>query len=169
MRHSDNGIVTVDELAARVVEVLSRAETLFAPPGDWQAPPAVGDAAQAAGTIAARTADLSGAAVQGHREMATAAAQHLERASDADARLADALQRSTQLHDQGASQAAGLRAAAAEVPAQVAPWAEFPAAQAAALKSLRTHLADMQRLLARHRAAAARTAAEINALHYRPE
>ena len=117
-----------------MVEVLTRAETLFAPPGEWQRPAGVGAAAQTARAIAARTADLSGATAAGHREMIAAASGHLERASDADARLADALQRSAQLHDQGASQAAGLRAAAAEVPAQVSRWAELPAAQAAGLK-----------------------------------
>jgi hypothetical protein len=161
--------VTVDEVAARVVEVLTRAETLFAPPGEWHAPAEVDAAAQTARAIAARSADLSGATAAGHRQMTAAAAGNLERASDADARLADALQRSAQLHDQGASQAAGLRAAAAEVPAQVSRWAELPVAQAAGLKTLRTQLAGMQRLLARHRAAAARTAAEISAVRYRPE
>lgn len=161
--------MTVDEVAARVVEVLARAEALFAPPGDWQAPAEVGAAAQTARAIAARTADLSGATAAGHREMTAAAAEHLERASDADARLTAALQRGAQLHDQGAVQAAGLRAAAAEVPAQVSRWAELPAAQMAALSSLRTQLAGMQRLLARHRAAAARTTAEISALRYRPD
>lgn len=168
-RCGDNGTVTVDDAAARVVDVLTRAETLFAPPGDWQAPARAGDAAQTARVIAARTADLSGATAAGHREMTAAAAGHLERAADADARLADALRRSAQLHDEGASQAAGLRAAAAEVPAQVSRWAELPAAQAAGLKALRSQLVGMQRLLARHRPAAARTAAEISALRYRPE
>ncbi len=159
--------MTVDEVAARVVDVLTRAETLFAPPGEWQPPADVGAAAQTAAAIAARTADLSGATASAHRDMI--AAGHLERASDADTRLADALQRSAQLHGQGASQAAGLRAAAAEVPAQVSRWAELPAAQAAGLNTLRTQLVGMQRLLARHRAAAARTAAEISAVRYRPE
>jgi hypothetical protein len=151
------------------VDVLTRAETLFAPPGDWRGPEGFGDAAQTARAIAARTADLSGATAAGHQGMTASAAEHLERAGDADTQLADALGRSAQLHDQGASQAADLRAAAAEVPGQVSRWAELPAAQVAGLKTLRSQLAGMQRLLARHRAAAARTAAEVSALRYRPE
>lgn len=52
---------------------------------------------------------------------------------------------------------------------QLQPFADVPAAQLAGLKTLRSQLAGMQRLLDRHRAAAARTAAEIGALGYGPD
>jgi hypothetical protein len=163
--------VAVDDVAARVVAVLAHAESLFAAPSESQgaADPSVGPAAQTARAIAARTSDLSGATARGHGDLVAVSAERLEQVSESDLRLAESLRRSVQFHDEGRSQAAGLRATAADVPAQLQPWEGLPAAEVAGLKVLRTQLAGMQKLLARHRAAAARTAADISTLRYRPE
>lgn len=162
--------MAVEEVAARVLAILTRAESLFsADAAGAEVPPSpVGAAAQTARAIAARTAEMSGVTVRGHREMITAGADRLERASDADDRLAENLRSSAQLHDAGRSQAAALRAAAADVPGQLQPWSQLPAAEIAGLQALRTQLAGMQHLLARHSAAGARAAAEISTLRYRP-
>jgi hypothetical protein len=101
--------------------------------------------------------------------LVAASAERLERVSESDLRLAESLRRSVQFHDAGRSQAAGLRATAADVPTQLQPWARLPAAEVAGLKVLRTQLAGMQNLLARQRAAAARTATDIGTLRYRPD
>ena len=166
----DNSVVAVHEVAARVLAILTRAESLFsadtARAAVSQSP--VGAAAQTARAIATRIAEMSGATVRGHGEMITASAGRLELASDADDRLTENLRSSAQLHDAGRSQAAALRAAAADVPGQLQPWSELPAAEVAALKALRTQLAGTQHLLARHSAAGARVAAEISTLRYRP-
>jgi hypothetical protein len=164
--------VAVDDVAARVVAVLARAESLFAAPSDYQgaaADASVGAAAQTARAIAARTAELSGATARGHGDLVAVSAERLDRVSDSDLRLAENLRRSVQFHDAGRSRAAALRATATDVPAQLQPWAGLPAAEVAGLKVLRTQLAGMQNLLARHRAAAARTAADISTLRYRPD
>jgi len=162
--------VAVKEAAAQVLAILTRAESLFAADAAGaEAPPSrVGAAAETARAIATRTAELAGAAVREHGEMITASADRLERASDADDRLAENLRGSAQFHHAGRSQASVLRAAAADVPGQLGPWSELPAAEAAGLKALRSQLAGMQHLLARHSAAGARVAAEISTLRYRP-
>lgn len=164
--------VAVEDVAAHVVAVLTRAESLFADAAGAELVTTAADqVTEAAGTarrLSARTADMSGAIVATHRELAAASAEHLDQASGVDARLADHLGRTTALHGAGLSQASGLRAGAAEVPSQLAPWAEVPASELAGLKMLRNHLAAMQRLLAQHNAVAARTAADISTLSYRP-
>ena len=162
--------MAVQEVAARVLTILTRAESLFSADAAPVEVPAslVGAAAEAARAIAARTAEMSGATVRGHGEMIMAGADRLELASDTDHRLAENLRSSAQFHDAGRSQAAALRAAAADVAGQLQPWSELPAAEVAGLKALRTQLAGMQHLLVRHSAAGARVAAEIGTLRYRP-
>ena len=164
--------VAVEDVAAHVVDVLTRAESLFADAAGAELVTTAADqVTEAAGTargLSARTADMSGAIVATHRELAAASAEHLDQASGVDARLADHLGRTTALHGAGLSQASGLRAGAGGVPSQLAPWEETPASELAGLKMLRNHLAAMQRLLAQHNAVAARTAADISTLSYRP-
>ena len=149
----------LQQVAARVVEVLSRAESLFAPPGE--VPSAglgdlAGRAADASAAVAAQTAELSGATAGAHRDLLGAAAQRLGGAADADSALADQLAGAVQTHSAGLSAAAGLRADAAEVPERLAPWADVPAADLAALKALRARVAGMGQLLAEHGGADAR-------------
>jgi hypothetical protein len=152
--------------------MLARAESLFAAPGASQKEAveasSLGLAAQAARAIAARTENLSGATVLGHGDVVAAAVERLERVSDSDRRLAESLDGSTQFHDAGRSRAAGIRATASDISAQLQPWAELPAAEVAGLNALRTQVAGMQNLLAHQRAAAARAAAEISLLRYGP-
>jgi hypothetical protein len=162
--------VAVQEVAAQVLAILTRAESLFAADAARvDAPPGlVGAAAETARAIATRTAEMAGAAVRGHGEMITTSADRLDRASDADDRLVENLRGSAQFHDAGRSQAAALRAAAADVPGQLGRCSELPAAEVVGLKALRSQLVGMQHLLARHSAAGARVAAEISTLRYRP-
>jgi hypothetical protein len=165
--------VAIEHAAARVVQVLTRAESLFAAGADTDAAAAAlsrtSTAAETARAVAARAADMSGALVQGHRDVAAARAECLEHASGMDQRLVDHLTRSIELHTVGLTQASGLRAGAAEVPGQLQPWADIPASDLAGLKMLRNHLAAMQRLLAQHSAVSARTATDIADMNYRPD
>jgi hypothetical protein len=169
----NNDAVAVKDVASRVAAVLARAESLFAAPteplGAGAEASSLGPAAQTAEAIAARTADMSGATVREHGDVAATSAERLVRMSETDHRLAENLERSAQFHDAGRSQAAGIRTAAADVSPQLQPWAGVPTAEVAGLKVLRSQLAAMQILLARHRAAAARTAADISTLRYRPD
>jgi hypothetical protein len=163
--------VAVEDMAAHVVAVLTRAESLFADAAGAESVTTADQVSEAAGTarrLTAGTADMSGAIVATHRDLAAASAEQLDQASGVDARLADHLGRTAALHGAGLSQAGGLRAGAAEVRSQLAPWAEVPASELAGLKMLRNHLAAMQRLLAQHNAVAARTAADISTLSYLP-
>jgi hypothetical protein len=157
-------------VAAQVAHVLTRAESLFATAGETATTSAAlsraGDAALTAGALSERTAELSGAMVEAHRDVAGASAQQLRHASGVDSMLADHLTRSTQLHTAGGSQASGIRAGAAEIPAQLQPWADLPASDMAGLKMLRNHLAAMQRLLAQHSAVSARIASDVSGLTY---
>ena len=163
----------LDDVAARVVTVLTRAESLFAPPGDHDSGASalsrIGAAAADARLIAGRTADLSGATVAGHADFASASAEDLDHAFDADARLADSLRRGTELHGVGKARAGALRAAAGEVVPRIGPMADLPAGELAALKVLREHVAHMRDLLGEHRSAGARTAVEIRAVRYGQE
>jgi hypothetical protein len=165
--------VAVQDAAARIVAVLARAGALFGAPTEPQGAAGeanlVGPAAQTIRAIAERTSEMSGATAHGHGDFVAGSVEFLERASDSDVRLAESLRRSAQFHDSGRSQAAGLRATAADVHAQLQSWAGLPAVEAAGLKVLRAQLAGMHNLLARHRAAAARTATEIRKLRYRPD
>jgi hypothetical protein len=163
------GMWAVEHVAAEVVEVLSHAESLFATPGDVAAGDAAGttgQAAEASRAIAARTADLSGSVAQAHADVLDSAAARLEAAAAADSRLADHVAAAADTHRAGLAQATDLRAAAAEVPARLAPFADIPASELAALKALRIKLAGMQQLMAHHSGDAARVAAEIRALGY---
>jgi hypothetical protein len=158
--------VWVEQVTIQVVEVLKRAESLFAVPGDAYATETTGRAAEASRAIATRTAELSGAAAQAHAGLLDAAAQRLDTAAGADARLAGHLARAAETHASGLSRATDLRAGAAEVPTRLAPWADIPASELAAVKALRNRVAGMQQLLADHTAEAARAAGEIRALGY---
>src|ERR1700730_16653356 len=164
--------VAVEDVAAHVVAVLTRAASPFAGVAGAESVPTAADRVRAAaGTargLTASTADMSGAIVATHRELAAASAEQLDQASGVDARLAELLGRTAALHGAALSRAGGLRAGPAEVPSQLAPWAEMPASELAGLKMLRNHLAAMQRLLAQHNAVAARTAADISTLSYLP-
>ena len=164
--------VAVEHVATHVVDVLTRAESLFADPAGTESVTTgadqVSQAAQTARRLTSRTDDMSGAIVDTHRAVAAATADQLDHASGVDARLADHLGRTTQLHGAGLSQASALRSGAAEVPSHLQPWSDVPASELAGLKMLRNHLAAMQRLLAHHNAVAARTAADITTLSYRP-
>jgi hypothetical protein len=164
--------MAIEHVAAQVVEVLTRAESLFAAAPDSDAAAAgmhsTGDAAETARVLAARTDDMSGALASGHRDVAAASAGRLEHSSGIDQRLVDHVTRSSQLHSVGLTQASGVRAGAAEVPAQLQPWSDLPASDLAGLKMLRNHLAAMQRLMAHHSAVSARTAGDIAAMSYRP-
>ena len=162
--------MTVQLVTANVVEVLSRAESLFATPGDAAASgtaDTMGQAAEASRMIAAHAEELSGSVGTAYSELATSAAQHLEHAAGTDAALADQLARAAATHGGGASLAAALRAGAAEVPARLGPWADLPAGELAGLVALRNKLSGMQRLLAEHSGEAARAAEAIRGLGYR--
>ena len=104
----------------------------------------MGQAAEASRAIATRTTELSGKFASAHAELLDATAQRLERATAADARLADHLGAASQTHGEGGAQAAELRAGAADVPARLAPWEQYPAGELAALKALRHQVAGMQ-------------------------
>jgi hypothetical protein len=161
--------MTVEHVAARVVAVLTRAESLFATPGDAAAVEAagrMGEAAEASRAIVSRTAELSGAVASAHRNVLAVAAQRLEDAAGTDGRLADHVADTSATHGAGRSRATELRAGAAEVSARLGPWAELPASELAALKALRNRLSGMQHLLAQHSAEATRVAAEIRTLGY---
>jgi len=93
--------MAVERVAAKVVEVLARAESLFTSPGDPAVSGAVeriGQAADASGAIVARTAELSGATASAHRELLASAAQRLEYAAGTDAQLADHVAGATETH-----------------------------------------------------------------------
>ena len=162
--------MTVEHVAAQVVEVLARAESLFSTPAEGAAvsgaADTMGQAAEASRAIATRTTELSGKFASAHAELLDATAQRLERATAADARLADHLGAASQTHGEGGAQAAELRAGAADVPARLAPWEQYPAGELAALKALRHQVAGMQQLLAHHGEEATRLAGEIRTVGY---
>jgi hypothetical protein len=162
--------MSVQQMAARVVEVLARAESLFSTPGDSAAPEAAGrtdDAAHASAAISTSTAELSGVLASAHRDLLAETTHRLEDAAATDARLGDSVSDTSTAHSAARSQATDLRAGAAEIPTVLGPWAELPAAELAALKALRNRVAGMQRLLADHSAEAARVGGEIRSLGYR--
>jgi hypothetical protein len=162
----------VEDVAARVVEVLTRAESLFAIPADaaaaGEAAGRVSDAAAASRAIASRTADLSGAAATAHSAAVGAAAERLEHTASTDSELAERVADTADAHHGGGSHAAELRASAAEIPSALGPAVRNPAGEVAALKALRNRVAGMQRLLAEHSGESARVAGEIRNLGYRP-
>ncbi len=89
----------------------------------------IGEAAEASGGIAARSAGWSGAIASAHRDMVAAVTGRLERASETDARLAGHVADSWATHRGGRSEASELRAGAAEVPARLGPWVDLPAGE----------------------------------------
>jgi hypothetical protein len=164
-------MVGVEEVAARVVAVLARAEALFAAPGDHGAALAglrhLGAAADT--DLAARSAELSGAAIAAHRDQLDPLGAGLRAVADADAGWARLLGAGDATQAAAGARAAALRATAEEVPARFAASAHLPGAEMAALRVLRSCLAGMQQLIATQSAAAARAAAEVRGLGYAGE
>lgn len=159
----------VEDVVARVVEVLERAESLFASPAETSisgAADAVTAAAQTSHAIAARTEDLGGALASAHRDVLTGVADRLDRAADTDAALTDQVSRAGHAHADGATMAADLRVGAQEIPHRLGPWTDLPSSELAGLLVLRNRVADMQRLLVDHGSEAARVADAIVSLGY---
>jgi hypothetical protein len=161
----------VGDVAARVVQVLTRAESLFAIPEDASAASAAADQLeQAASTnraLGGRSAELTGAGPTAHRQLVDESAAGMAAAARADEQLAAHLTSAAARHHRGRAQAQSLRAAAAAVPDQFAALSGTGAGELAALKSLRAHLAGMQQLLAEHAGQGAAAAAQIRAVDYR--
>ena len=119
--------MTVEHVAAQVVEVLARAESLFSTP------------AEGAGGVGGRRARWArrprpaARSPHGPRSCPASSPRRMpsfstrprnvwNEATAADARLADHLGAASQTHGEGGAQAAELRAGAADVPARLAPW-----------------------------------------------
>jgi hypothetical protein len=163
--------MSVQDVVDHVVEVLSRAESLFFAPADPAAPPitaAVHDASEASRAIGAHTDELGGALASAHHEMLDNVAHRLETIGGTDSQLVEHLTRSAEAHASGASQATDLRLGAEDLPSRLGPTTELPAAELAALVALRSQAADMQRLLAEHTSRAAGAADVIRGLGYQP-
>jgi hypothetical protein len=163
--------MSVQDVVERVVQVLSRAESLFTAPADTAASgmtAAVDDASDACRAIGARTDELGGALASAHHDVLENVARHLEAIGDTDSQLVEHLTRSAEAHASGASRATDLRRGAEELPSRLGPTAQVPASQLAGLLALRHQVADMQRLLAEHTSQAARDAEVIRGLGYQP-
>jgi hypothetical protein len=159
--------MSVDGVAAEVVEVLARARSLFAAGTATSADALDADSsAEASAAIAGRTDELSGSFAEAHRDALDAVSSGLQHASDADGRLADHVSDAADIAHAGAAAAEHLHAAAAGVPAALGPWSELAAAELGALKALRQHVAGMQQLMADHTAEAQRLADAVAALEY---
>jgi hypothetical protein len=161
--------MSVQDLVDRVVAVLSRAESLFTPPGQAataRAAQTLTAAAESSRTIVARTDELSGATASAHGDVLAAAAEKLERAAETDTRLTEQLGRARQTHAAGASESTQLREGAQDVPTQLDTWKELPVGELATLMALRNRVADMQRLVADHTSQAAQATDDIVRLHY---
>jgi hypothetical protein len=162
--------MSVQDVVDRVVEMLSRAESLFASPADAatsNAVDALTGAAEASRIIAARTEALGGALASAHRGLLRTVARRIEQAAGTDAQLAEHIARAGQVHAEGGSRATDLRLGAQEIQSQLGPWSEVPASELAGLLALRGRVADMQRLLADHTSEAARATEEVLGLGYR--
>jgi hypothetical protein len=159
------------DVAARVVAVLTRAESLFAVPEDAAAASAaadqLGQAAEANRALGGRSAELSGAGATAHRQLVDESAAGVGAAARADEQLAAHLTAAGARHNLGRIKAQNLRTDAAAVPDQFAALSGTGAGELAALKNLRAHLAGMQQLLAEHAGQGAATAAQIRAVDYR--
>jgi hypothetical protein len=163
--------MSVQNVADRVVEVLSRAESLFATPADTataQMTAAVDDASEASRAIGARTDELGGALASAHHDALDTIARRLDDVGDTDSRLIAHLAGAGEVHASGGSQATDLRAGAEEIPSRLGPTNGLPASELAGLFALRNQIAGMQRLLAEHTSAAAHAADDIHGLTYRP-
>jgi hypothetical protein len=161
--------VSVEGVVTQVVEVLRRAESLFASPADTAisgAVDAVTGAAEASRAIGARTDELGGALVSAHHDLLGAAASHLEQSAATDARLADLIASASHTHADGGSAATDVRLSAEDVASRLGPWSDIPAGELAGLLALRNRVADMHRLLADHTSEARRAAEAIVSLGY---
>jgi hypothetical protein len=162
----------LDGVAARVVEVLTRAESLFAVPADAAAASTaadqLGQAAHANRALGGRNAELSGAGATGHRQLVDESAAGVGAAARADEQLAAHLTAAAARHHHGRVRAQDLCADAAAVPERLAALSGTAAGDLAALKALRALLAGMQQLVAEHAGQGAAAAAQIRAVDYRP-
>ena len=162
--------MSVQDVADSVVEVLSRAESLFSPaataPSKITA--AIEDASEASRAIGAHTDEVGGALASAHHEMIDTVAGRLDAIGDTDSQLVEQLTHSVESHASGASQATDLRLGAEELPSRLGPMTELPAVELAGLLVLRNQVAGMQRLLAEHTSQAARDADAILELGYQP-
>jgi hypothetical protein len=160
--------MSVQDVVDAVVEVLSRAESLFTPAdtAPSQITAAIDDASEASRAIGAHTDELGGALASAHHEMLDNVARRLEAIGDTDSQLVEHLTRSAEAHASGAAQATDLRLGAQELPSRLGPTAGLPASELAALFALRNQVAGMQRLLAEHTSQAARDANVILGLGY---
>jgi len=164
-------VVILGDVAARVVAVLTRAESLFAVPEDAASASAAADqlgrAAEANRALSGRSAELSGAGATAHREFVDELAAGVGAAARADEQLAAHLTAAAARHHHARMRAQNLRAGAAAVPEKFAALSGTGAGKLAALKTLRMHLAGMQQLLAEHAGQDAAAAAQIRAMDYR--
>jgi hypothetical protein len=163
--------MSVQDVADRVVEVLSRAESLFATPSDTATSHmtvAVNDASEASHAIGARTDELGGALASAHHDVLDTIARRLDNVGDTDSQLIEHLAGAGRAHASGRSQATDLRAGAQEIPSRLGPTSEVPASELAGLLALRNQVAGMQRLLAEHTSQAARASDDIHGLTYQP-
>ena len=163
--------MTLGDVAARVVAVLARAESLFAVPEDAVAASAaadqLGQAADANRALGGRSSELSGAGATAHRQLVDDSAAGVGAAARADERLAAHLTAAAARHHRGRTRAQNLRIDAAAVPDQFAALSGTGAGELAALKNLRTQLAGMRQLLAEHAGQDAAAADQIRAVDYR--
>jgi ABC-type transporter Mla subunit MlaD len=163
--------MSVQDVVNRVVEVLSRAESLFATPADAATShmtAAVDDASEASRAIGARTDEFGGALASAHHDVLDTIARRLDDVGDTDSQLIEHLTRVGHAHASGGSQATDFRASAEEIPSRVGPSSELPASELAGLLALRNQVAGMQRLLAEHTSQAARASDDIRGLTYQP-
>jgi hypothetical protein len=162
--------MSVQDVVDGVVEVLSRAESLFTPadatPSRITA--AIDDASEASRAIGAHTDELGGALASAHHDVLENVVRRLEAIGDTDSQLVEHLTRSAEAHASGASQATDLRLGAQELPSRLGPTTGLPASELAGLLALRNQVADMQHLLAEHTSQAARDADVILGLGYQP-
>jgi hypothetical protein len=162
--------MSVQNVVDAVVEVLSRAESLFNP-GDTapsQTTAAIDDASEASRAIGAHTDELGGALASAHHDMLENVARRLEAIGHTDSQFVEHLTHSAESHASGASHATDLRLGAEELPSRLGPTAELPASELVELLALRDQVADMQHLLAEHTSQAAHDADVIRGLGYQP-
>jgi hypothetical protein len=163
--------MSVQDVADRVVEALSRAESLFATPADAASSrmtAAVDDASEASRAIGAHTDELGGALASAHHDVLDTIARRLDDVGATDSQLVEHLTQAAQAHASGGTQATDLRAGAEEIPSSLGPTSELPASELAGLLALRNQIAGMQRLLAEHTSQAAHAADDIHGLTYQP-
>jgi hypothetical protein len=163
--------MSVQDVVDRVLDVLSRAESLFTTPADSvtsRMTVAVDEASEASRAIGARTDELGGALASAHHDVLDKIARRLDDVGDTDSQLIDHLARAAQAHASGGSQATDLRLGAEEIPSRLGPSGELPASELVGLLALRNQVADMQRLLAEHTSDAARAVDDILSLGYQP-